>query len=88
VHAIQLRECRVRELEPQRHEGDDDPVGEHELVVRACPGRAQPLMFPPIAQPVFPGGHPGTGQLPDQLAQRAAADPGEDTMRQGRAGPF
>ena len=40
VNPVQLREGRVRELEPQVNEGDDDPVGEHEVVVRACAGRA------------------------------------------------
>jgi hypothetical protein len=59
----------VRELEPQSDQGDDDPVG-------ACSGGAQPLVSPAGAQPVFPGGRPRPGQLLDQLAQRAAADPG------------
>jgi hypothetical protein len=70
----------VRELEPQVNEGDDDPVGEHELVARARSGRAQPAVFPPLAQPGFLGRHPRAGQFRDQPAERAAAHPGEDTM--------
>ena len=70
----------MRELEPQVNEGDDDPIGEREAMVRPGAGRAQPLVSPALAQPVFPGSRPGPGQFLDQLAELAAADPGEDTM--------
>ena len=69
VNPVQLGQRRVRELEPQVNEGDDDPVGEREVVVRACAGRAQPLVLPALAQPGFPGGGPRRGQLRDQLGQ-------------------
>ena len=78
---------RVRKLEPQVNKGDDDPVGERQVVVRARAGRPVALVSPAAAQPVLPGRCPRPGQLTDQLAQPAAAEPGKDTMRQGRAGP-
>ena len=77
----------MRELEPQVNEGGDDTVGERQVVVRAGAGGPLALVSPAAAQPVFPGFHPGAGQLADQLGQRPAAEPGADTMRQGRAGP-
>jgi len=49
-------------------------------VIGTRAGRPFALMSPAFAQPVFRGSHPGTGQLSDELAERAAADPGEDTM--------
>ena len=75
------------ELEPQVNEGGDDTVGERQAVVRAGADCPLALVSPAAAQPVFPGFHPGAGQLADQLGQRSAAEPGADTMRQGRAGP-
>jgi hypothetical protein len=68
------------------NEGDDDPVGEGEVVVRPGAGRAEPLVAPAGEQPVLPGGRPRPGQLPGQPAQPGAADPGPDTIRQGPAG--
>jgi hypothetical protein len=76
----------VRELEPQVNEGDEDPVGEGEAAVRPSAGRTQPRVTPAGEQPVLPGGRPRPGQLPDQPAQPGAAEPGPDTIRQGRAG--
>ena len=87
VHLVQLGESRMRELEPQVNECDDDAVGERQVVVRARAGGALALVSPPAEQPVFLGFRPGAGQLLDELAQGPAAEPGEDTMRQGRAGP-
>jgi hypothetical protein len=86
VHPVQLGQRRVRELEPQVNKGDDDPVGERQAALWARSGRAQPLMLPAGEQPVFLGGSPRRGQLPDQPGQPPAADPGPDTIRQGRAG--
>jgi hypothetical protein len=86
VHPVQLGQRLVRELEPQGDEGGDDPVGERQVMVRARAGRAEPLVAPALEQPVFPGSRPRTGQLPDQPGQMLAADPGPDTIRQGRAG--
>jgi hypothetical protein len=86
VDLVQLGQRRVRELEPQVNKGDDDPVGERQAVIRARSGRAQPLVLPAGEQPVFPGGGPRRGQLTDQPGQPSAADPGPDTIRQGRAG--
>jgi hypothetical protein len=80
VHLVQPGQRRVRELEPQVNEGDDDPAGERQVMVRSRSGGAQPLVSPPLAQPAFAGGLPRPGQLSDQLAQPAALDPGPDTM--------
>jgi hypothetical protein len=87
VHPVQLGQRRVRKLEPQVNEGRDDPVSKRQVAVRAGARSPDALVTPAFAQPVFLGSQPGAGQLADELAQRSAADPGEDTMRQGRAGP-
>ena len=87
VDPVQLGQCRVRELEPQVNQGGDNAVGERQVVVRARAGGPLALVSPAAAQPAFPGFHPRPGQFLDELAQRSAADPGADTMRQGRAGP-
>jgi hypothetical protein len=47
-------------------------------------GRAQPRVAPAGEQPVLPGGRPRPGQFPGQPAQPGAAEPGPDTIRQGR----
>lgn len=39
----------MRKLEAQDDHGDDDPVGEDELVVRARSGGALPVMAPAFA---------------------------------------
>jgi len=41
----------VRELEPQDDQGGDDPVGEHQLMVRACPGGPEPAAATPVTAP-------------------------------------
>ena len=86
VHPVHDGQGLVRELEPQVNQGDDDPVGERQAVIRARSGRAQPLVLPAGQQPVFLRGGPRRGQLPDQPGQPSAAHPGPDTIRQGRAG--
>ena len=43
VQPVEQREGGVRELEPQVNQGDDDPVGERQLMVRACALSAQPV---------------------------------------------
>jgi hypothetical protein len=87
VHPVQLCQGRVRELEPQVNEGDDDPAGERQVVVRPGPGSAQPVMTPALAQPGFPRGRPRTGEAGDEPAEPPRLQPGEDTLAQGRAGP-
>ena len=76
----------MRELESQVNEGDDNPVGERQAVVRPGAGRTQPRVAPAGEQPVLPGGRPRSGQFLDQPAKPGAAEPGPDTIRQGRAG--
>jgi hypothetical protein len=51
VHPVQQREGRVRKLEPQHNQGGGDPVGERQLVARACVLSAQPDMAPALVQP-------------------------------------
>jgi hypothetical protein len=80
VNPEQPGQCRVRELEPQVNEGDDDPVGKRQGMVRPGAPGALPLVAAPFAQPVFLRSLPGAGELLDQLAQPAAPDPGPDTM--------
>jgi len=87
VHPVQDGKRSVRELKPQVNQGRDDPVGKRQVVAGARAGGPLALVSPPAAQPVLPGSHPGTGELLDELGQPAAAEPGQDTMRQGRAGP-
>ena len=78
----------MRELEPQHHQGGDDPVGERQLTIRARALSAQPVpATAPLPQPRFLLAGPRAGQLSDQLAQAATWQAGADTMRQGRAGP-
>jgi hypothetical protein len=58
----------VRELKPQHHQGGDDPVGERQLMGRACALGAQPGMAPAFTQPGLLLRQPWAGQLLDQLA--------------------
>lgn len=87
VHPVQLCQGRVRELEPQVNDGDDDPVGERQVVVWPSAGSAQPVMTPARAQPGFPCGRPRIGEAGDEPAEPPWLQPGEDPLAQGRAGP-
>jgi hypothetical protein len=87
VHPVEDCQRGVRKLEPHDDHGGDHPVGERQLVAWACAFGAQPVPAAPVPQPRFLLRQPRPGELLDQLAQVAAADPGADTMRQGRAGP-
>ena len=51
VHPVQQRHRGVRKLEPQDHQGDDHPVRERQLMVRACALGAQPVPAAPVSQP-------------------------------------
>jgi hypothetical protein len=85
VHPVELCQCRVRELKAQRHQGHDDTVGDHELVIRACSRRTQTLMTPALTQPGLLSSHPGASQLSDEFAEAPRLEAGEDTLGQGRA---
>jgi hypothetical protein len=80
VDPVQLGQGLVRELKAQVNEGGDDPVGERQVMAGPRSGGALPFVSPSLAQPVFPGGLPRSGELRDQLAQPTALDPGPDTM--------
>ena len=56
----------VRELEPQVNEGDDDPVGERQVMGRPGAGRAKPLVAPACEQPVLLSSRPRSGHLLDE----------------------
>jgi hypothetical protein len=77
----------VRDLQPQHRQGDQHPVGEHQVV--AGPGAlgAQPVPAAADAQVRFPAGLPRPGQPGHHLAQVVTGDPGEGRMAQGRTSP-
>ena len=77
----------MRQLEPQENKRDDHPVGERQVMAGACAFGAQPVMAAAVTQPGFLLRQPRLGEFRDELAELATAEAGEDTMRQGRAGP-
>jgi hypothetical protein len=79
VNPVQPGQRLARELEPQVNKGDDDPVGERQVVVRAGAGGALALVPAAAEQPVFLGCGPLRGQFPEQPGQVRTADPGPDT---------
>jgi hypothetical protein len=87
VHPVQPGQGGVGKLEPQVNEGDDDPVGERQVMIRARARGAHTVVAAAFAQPGFLGGHPGAGQFGDELAEPSRLQAGEDTLAQGRAGP-
>jgi hypothetical protein len=76
------------QLEPQDDQGDDDPVGEDQLVIRTGAGGPQALASTALVQVGLLLGPSRLGQLDDEFGQMTARDTGADTMRQGRAGPW
>jgi hypothetical protein len=86
VHPEELCQGRVRELEPQVNEGDDDPVGEGQLVIRPGARGTQPVVTTAFTQPGLFSDHPGAGQASDEPAEAPRLQAGEDTLGQGRAG--
>ena len=87
VHPVKLRERSVRELEAQVNEGDDDAVGERQVVVRARARCAHALVTSASEQPGFLRGRPGISEPGDEPAEPSRLEAGEDTLAQGRAGP-
>ena len=87
VHPVQLGQQLVRKLKPQVNEGDDDPVGKRQVVVRAGARRAHPLVAAALAQPGLLRSRPRSREIRDELAEPPRLQPGEDTLAQGRAGP-
>ena len=87
VHPVEHRQRGVRELEPQHDQGGDHPVSERQLMIWAGAFGAQPVPPTPGPQPRLLLRQPRRREFLNQLAQLAAANPGADTMRQGRAGP-
>lgn len=85
VHSVEQGQSPVRELEPQDDQRGDDPVGEHQLVIRSRTGRTQPAAASTLVQSALLGGHPYLGQLCDQRTESTALKAGENTMGQGRA---
>lgn len=75
----------MRELEPQDDQRGDDPVGEHQLVIRSRTGRTQPAAASTLVQSALLCGHPRLGQLCDQRTESTALEAGEETVGQGRA---
>ena len=87
VHPVKLRERGVRELEPQVNEGDNDAVGERQVMSRPGTRGAHALVTPAFTQPGLLSGRPGAGESGDELAEPSRLKAGEDTLAQGRAGP-
>jgi len=93
VYPVEGGQGLVRELEPQVSEGDDDPVGEREVVARPGTGRTQPRVAPAGEQPVLPGGRPWPISLPSRARlspvqirfDKAARASPDDTSRSFRA---
>jgi hypothetical protein len=77
----------VRELETQDHQGDDDPIGEDQVVVGARACGTQTAVAPTLVQLGLLLGSSGLGQLGDQPAQATTWQTGADAVGQGRAGP-
>jgi hypothetical protein len=77
----------VRDLQPQYREGDQDPVGEHQLMIPAGACRPAALLAAAAAQVRLPPCLPRAGQSGYHLAQVMTGDPGEGRMAQGRTGP-
>jgi hypothetical protein len=86
VHPVQRCQCGVGELKTQVNEGDDDAVGERQVVVRAGAGGAQAAVAPALAEPGFLRGAPRAGEAGGELAEPSRLQPGEDTLAHGRAG--
>jgi len=87
VHPVHHRQRGVRDLQPQHRQGDQHPVGEHQVVAAASALGALPVPAAAAAQVRFPAGLPGPSQLGDDPAQVATGDPDEGRMAQGRASP-
>ncbi len=87
VHAIHLRQRGMRDLQPQHREGDQHPVGEHQLMAPPGALRAAALPAAALTQVRLPPRRPRAGQLGYHLAQVMAGDPGEGRMTQGRTSP-
>jgi hypothetical protein len=87
VDSVEHRQRSVRQLEPQHDKGGDHPVSERQFPAWSRSLRAQPVPPAPRPQPRLLLRQPRRRELLNQLAERAIADPGADTMRQGRAGP-
>jgi hypothetical protein len=85
VHPVRLRQGGVRELEARHDQGDDHPVDEHQLVVRAGSWRAPTVVTSAFTRPPLPRGRPGVGELDDEFAKAPRGEAGEDTLGQGRA---
>ncbi|OEJ28819.1 hypothetical protein BGM19_01850 [Streptomyces agglomeratus] len=49
-HVVQLGQCRVRQLQTQVDQGDRDPIGEDQRVVRLGSGGPFALSATPLAQ--------------------------------------
>jgi hypothetical protein len=77
----------VWQLQAQAGQGGDDPVGEAQLMIWFGSGGAQPVATAALTQSGLLLHRPRVGQFGDELGQPPARDAGEDTMRQGRAGP-
>ncbi len=87
MHVIHLRQRGVRDLQPQYREGDQHPVGEHQLMAAAGAVGAAAVSAPPLTQVRLPARLPRAGQFGYHLAKVMTGDPGEGRMAQGRTSP-
>lgn len=85
-HAVQLGQCRVRQLQAQVDQGDQDPVGEDQLVFRPSSSGPLALPAPSLAQLGLAPCQPRAGQLLDQNAEMCTIKAAEDRMGQGGTG--
>ncbi|WP_406528148.1 hypothetical protein [Streptomyces sp. I8-5] len=84
--AVEPCQCRVRQLQTQVDHGDQDSVGEDQLVIRPGSGGPLALSSTTLTQlgPTPP--QPGVGQLLDQNAEMCTLKAAEGRMRQDRMG--
>jgi hypothetical protein len=80
AHPVELGERRMRQLGAQVDQGDEYPIGEHELVLAPCPGLPSTVPTTAVTQRGLTSRLPRTGQLLDQIAEMCMGDTGEGRM--------
>jgi hypothetical protein len=77
VHPVQHRQGVVGQLEPQAHQGGQDPVTEDQLVMGPGAGGTLTPVAAALLEGTLVGGGPGVGELGDQVAQVLLRQSGE-----------
>jgi len=77
MHLVEQGQGGVRELEAQHDQGHDDPVGEHQVMVRARAFGPLPGAAPTLTQLGILLRGPRSGQFGDELGQPVPGDTGK-----------